>query len=328
VRSTDLLALPNVNPEAAYSMQISIEDSLSDINLACFQSALLYTTSKGERRIRVHTLALPVTNKINEIYSFANTRAIAVLLSKMAVDRTLMSSIGDAREALLNCLIDSLSAYRSSVSSVQPIPGQLIVPYSLRLLPLYILALLKHRAFILESSVGIDERCYAMQQMKVQPMNLAMLYIYPALYSIPLTEEDLKNTSFVEDVPQPPLLQLSGEKLSRKGVFVMDCGQYIYVWVGKDVPEETCMLLFNVPSFHSIPEGMTGLPELENPLSEGVNRFISYLQSLRQCHSPVYVLREDSRLRPWFLNNLIDDRSQSVMSYYEFMVHVQKQIGK
>lgn len=48
VRSTDLLSLANVNPDSAFAVQVSIEDSLADSSLACFQAALLYTSSKGE----------------------------------------------------------------------------------------------------------------------------------------------------------------------------------------------------------------------------------------------------------------------------------------
>jgi protein transport protein SEC24 len=47
VRSTDLLSLPNVNPDAGFGMQVSIEESLSDVQNVCFQAALLYTSSKG-----------------------------------------------------------------------------------------------------------------------------------------------------------------------------------------------------------------------------------------------------------------------------------------
>lgn len=47
VRSTDLLSLPNVNPDAGFGMQISIEENLSDVQNVCFQAALLYTSSKG-----------------------------------------------------------------------------------------------------------------------------------------------------------------------------------------------------------------------------------------------------------------------------------------
>ena len=47
VRSTDLLSLPNINPDAGFGMQMSIEDTL-ETNTCCFQAALLYTSSKGE----------------------------------------------------------------------------------------------------------------------------------------------------------------------------------------------------------------------------------------------------------------------------------------
>jgi len=53
VRSTDLLSLPNVNPDAGYGMQMSIEEPLNDMTTMCFQAALLYTSSKGGRSLDV-----------------------------------------------------------------------------------------------------------------------------------------------------------------------------------------------------------------------------------------------------------------------------------
>ena len=47
VRSTDLLSLPNINPDAGFGMQMSIEEALTECNTTCFQAALLYTSSKG-----------------------------------------------------------------------------------------------------------------------------------------------------------------------------------------------------------------------------------------------------------------------------------------
>lgn len=48
MRSTDLLSLPNVNPDAGYAVQMSVEESLTDMQVVSFQSALLYTSSKGK----------------------------------------------------------------------------------------------------------------------------------------------------------------------------------------------------------------------------------------------------------------------------------------
>lgn len=50
VRSTDLLSLANINPDAGFAVQLSIEESLTDTSLVCFQTALLYTSSKGVRQ--------------------------------------------------------------------------------------------------------------------------------------------------------------------------------------------------------------------------------------------------------------------------------------
>lgn len=62
-----------------------------------------------------------------------------------AVDRCVSASLSDARDAMTNAAIDSLTSYRQSVLTIQQ-PG-LLVPACLRLFPLYILALLKQVGF-------------------------------------------------------------------------------------------------------------------------------------------------------------------------------------
>lgn len=144
VRSTDLLSLPNVNPDAGYGMQISYDETLTDVKTICFQAALLYTNSEGERRIRVHTLCLPVSTSLSDILHSADSIAIVGLLSKMAVDRSLSSSMSDARDAFINATIDILSAFKIAQNLPSGQNGQLMAPKNFAMLPLYILALLKH----------------------------------------------------------------------------------------------------------------------------------------------------------------------------------------
>jgi protein transport protein SEC24 len=43
------------------------DDAVLATNLVSVQAALLYTTSNGERRIRVHTMAIPVTQIAGEV---------------------------------------------------------------------------------------------------------------------------------------------------------------------------------------------------------------------------------------------------------------------
>ncbi|GAB0188970.1 protein transport protein Sec24B [Grus japonensis] len=222
VRSTDLLSLANVNPDAGFAVQMSIEESLTDTSLVCFQTALLYTSSKGERRIRVHTLCLPVVSSLADVYAGADVQAVVCLLANMAVDRSVSSSLSDARDALVNAVVDSLAAYMSTASNLQQ--SMLMAPNSLKLFPLYILALLKQKAFRTGMSTRLDDRVYAMCQMKSQPLVHLMKMIHPNLYRIDKLIDE--STIHVNDrvVPQPPLQKLSAEKLTREGAFLMDCG--------------------------------------------------------------------------------------------------------
>jgi protein transport protein SEC24 len=81
LRSTDLLSLPNVNPDNSYAVELSISEDLK-ATAACFQTALLYTSCSGERRIRVLTFCVPVTSSLSEVFIGADQEAIASLLIK------------------------------------------------------------------------------------------------------------------------------------------------------------------------------------------------------------------------------------------------------
>ncbi|XP_059868859.1 protein transport protein Sec24B isoform X6 [Delphinus delphis] len=326
VRSTDLLSLANINPDAGFAVQLSIEESLTDTSLVCFQTALLYTSSKGERRIRVHTLCLPVVSSLADVYAGADVQASICLLANMAVDRSISSSLSDARDALVNAVVDSLSAYGSTVSNLQH--SGLIAPSSLKLFPLYVLALLKQKAFRTGTSTRLDDRVYAMCQIKCQPLVHLMKMIHPNLYRIDrLTDE---GAIHVNDrvVPQPPLQKLSAEKLTRDGAFLMDCGSVFYIWVGKSCDSNFIEDVLGYPNFASIPQKMTHLPELDTLSSERARSFITWLRDNRPLNPILHVVKDESPAKTEFFQHLIEDRTEAAFSYYEFLLHVQQQICK
>uniref|UniRef100_A0A665X3K9 SEC24 homolog A, COPII coat complex component n=1 Tax=Echeneis naucrates TaxID=173247 RepID=A0A665X3K9_ECHNA len=304
VRSTDLLSLPNVNPDAGFAVQMSIEENLDDMQVVSFQAALLYTSSKGERRIRVHTLCLPVVNSMSDIFAGADVQAITGLLACMAVDRSVTASLSDARDAMTNAAIDSLMSYRQSVLTIQQ-PG-LLAPLCLRLFPLYILALLKQKAFRTGTSTRLDDRVFAMCQLKYQPLVHTMLMIHPSLYRIDdLTDEGALNIN-ERTIPQPKVLQLSVEKLSREGAFLMDAGIDFPTNFLKDYL----------------------LPELDTAESQRTRAFIGWLRDQRPFFPSLHVIRDESQLKASFMQNMIEDRTESALSYYEFLLHLQQQISK
>ncbi|NXN99676.1 SC24B protein, partial [Rhinopomastus cyanomelas] len=327
VRSTDLLSLANVNPDAGFAVQMSIEESLTDTSLVCFQTALLYTSSKGERRIRVHTLCLPVVSSLTDVYAGADVQAVVCLLANMAVDRSVSSSLSDARDALVNAVVDSLAAYMSTASNLQQ--SMLIAPNSLKLFPLYILALLKQKAFRTGMSTRLDDRVYAMCQMKSQPLVHLMKMIHPNLYRIDRLIDEV-STIHVNDrvVPQPPLQKLSAEKLTREGAFLMDCGSIFYIWIGKNCDSNFIKDVLGYPNYASVPQKMTQLPEVDALSSERTRSFISWLRESRPLSPVLQVIKDENPAKADFFQHLIEDRTEAAFSYYEFLLNIRQQVCK
>lgn len=329
VRSTDLLSLPNVNPDAGFGMQIAIDESLADCNLACFQAAVLYTSSRGERRIRVHTLCLPVTAMLQDVLGSVDQEAVMGMLCKMAVDRSLSSSVVDARDAMMNACLDLIQAFRATLGANQAALAGLAIPYCARLVPLYVLALMKHTAFRVGVSTKLDERVFAMEQMKTMPLSYLMTYIYPALYPVHmLDDQDALELDDGTLVCQPPRLQLSFEKIDRHGCYVLDTVDRLYIYAGRALSDRFCSNVLGVPNYTAIPEDMTELPQLATEESERVRNFLSWTQSRRPFYSPLRVIREDGKDRHLFVQHMVDDRTESALSYYEFLQHLKTQLSK
>lgn len=326
VRSTDLLSLPNINPDAAFGMQVNIEEPLHNIRTACFQAALLYTSSRGERRIRVHTLCLPVSPNIHEVVTSVDQQAVISLLSKMAVDRSQTSSMSDAREAMVNACIDALAAFKMGLSS--PAHGALEAPSALRLMPLYTLALVKCVAFRSGLSTKLDDRVFAMCELKSLPLKQLMTTIYPDLY--PIHELSEKGSIAIDDqvVPQPGTLHLSAERLDRNGAYLMDNGNRLIIYVRSRVSPEWVSGTLGVPSYEAIPQPLfkDALPPLETPQSQLLRNFVAYIQRSKSYHVPVIVLREDNPARMDFIQHLVDDRTEGAQSYIEFLQFIKTNV--
>jgi len=56
------MELPTVDCDKTFGVVLKHETKLTDKSDACIQAALLYTNAQGERRIRVHSICLPVTS--------------------------------------------------------------------------------------------------------------------------------------------------------------------------------------------------------------------------------------------------------------------------
>lgn len=142
-RSSDLCAFPAMPRDQAYVVEIAIDESITKA-FACLQVGVLHTTCNGERRIRVMTLSIPVTQNMADVYASADQQAITHYFAHKAVERALSSGLDAARDALQAKLIELLQTYKKELGGGNMGGGGLQFPANMRALPMLFLGLMKN----------------------------------------------------------------------------------------------------------------------------------------------------------------------------------------
>jgi protein transport protein SEC24 len=71
-RNTTDLELANIDADKAVAALVKHEGKLDEKQEAHFQCAILYTTASGERRVRCHNIAVPVTSLLGNVFRYAD----------------------------------------------------------------------------------------------------------------------------------------------------------------------------------------------------------------------------------------------------------------
>lgn len=321
VRSPDLLAYANCNPDSALAAQVTIEEKLPQV--VCFQSALLYTSSKGDRRIRVHTMCLPTTPELLQLYNHFDLKATISFVAKMGAERSMAgTSLADSREAIVNAVVDSLGSYQKALSR----GTGLLAPRGghLRLYPSMALALLKHKAFSSSKSIKVDERIASMMMIRFSPLEQILSDIYPKLYRLNELAIEPSSPGYDSEDTWPRPLPLSFEHIQRDGVYLMEAGNELFLYLGANSDPSFVRNLFGC-SYEEIDQN--SFEEQDNDISQRVFHFFKHVTALKFYVGPLIIVKEHSPLREVFIRRLVDDRSESSHSYVEFLQHLKREIS-
>ena len=231
------------------------------------------------------------------------------------------------RESVVTVCVNILCNYRKMVASPQTAAGQLVLPESFKLLPLYTLSLTKSGIMRPGTEVRADERSYLMAMATRMPIMVSVGFIYPRLYHLlDLGESvgavDAGNTPFL-----PTPLPLLVENLKHDGAFLIENAHVLYMWIGKSVPSEFANAIFSVKSLERVDSAELRVPLLQNEMSVRVNRLINAVRSQRPhiLQMPRVLFPKDA-LEPRMVSMLTEDRMQTMMNYVEFLCHVHRQI--
>ncbi|XP_031561696.1 protein transport protein Sec24C-like isoform X2 [Actinia tenebrosa] len=317
--NTTDVELAGINPQQAIAIEIKHDDKLQEDSTAYLQCALLYTSVSGQRRLRIHNLACNTCTQLSELFRCCEMDTFVNFVSKQAVKQVLTTVPKDIRERLINQCAQILACYRRNCASPSS-AGQLILPECMKLLPLYVNCIIKNDALSGGSEMSSDDRNWLMRKVLSMDQSLSVPFFYPRLF--PVHDVDVESTGLPEQI------RSSMERMSDNGMYILDNGIALFLWVGLQVDPNLLQQVFGVPTIGQVDIEMTSLPTLENPLSSRLRGIIEEILQERQQYLKLTVVRQRDKLEPWFKHFLVEDKGLSAtqQSYVDFLCLMHKEI--
>jgi protein transport protein SEC24 len=310
VRGQDLLVVPNCHTDQTFAITVDMEENVTPDPVMFVQSALLYTNSEGERRIRVHTWAAPTTQNHSDILNSVDVQACAKLLSHTILESSLKLNLAEGRNRLN--------------TQCQQIVQSMAASESLQFMPLYIMGMLKSAAFRGSNDIGADLRTSIWSRLESLSVSQASAFFYPRLIGL----HNLPDHCGVPDengqVTLPDMLSLSKDCMTQEGVYLLEDGDAITIWIGRAAD----------PSFLNAVFGNANIDELDinaaelyvgtagDPLSNKISFILGQIRAERSVpYMQVGITKgggDQKELK--FFSSLIEDRTHALQTtYMEFL---------
>ncbi|KAI9811783.1 MAG: COPII coat Sec23p-Sfb3p heterodimer component [Phylliscum demangeonii] len=343
------LELGLIDSDKALGVMFSYDGKLDAKLDAHFQSALLYTTTSGERRVRCSNIVASVSEGGREGMRFVDQDAVVNLIAKEAASKVTERSLKEIRSGLTEKTIDILAGYRKNFSGSHP-PGQLVLPENLKEFGMYILGLIKSRAFkglyaaggtataaaVLNVPANLggheptDRRNHELRMIKTMGGMELSLYLYPRIIAIHNLAEQDGFPDAHGHLQMPSSVRASFSRIEDGGAYVVDNGQVCLIWLHSHVSPNLLTDLFGdrCATLASLDPFMSALPVLDTHLNAQVRNLLQYLSTIRGSKGfTVQLARQGLDGAEYeFARLLVEDRNNEAQSYVDWLVHVHRHI--
>ncbi|KAJ5551158.1 Sec23/Sec24 beta-sandwich [Penicillium sp. DV-2018c] len=323
------LEIAGVDADKAISVLFSYDGKLDPKLDAHFQAALLYTSADGQRRVRSINVVAAVNEGGLETMKFVDQDAVVSVIAKEAASKTLDKTLKDIRANISEKTVDIFSGYRKIFSGSHP-PGQLVLPENLKEFSMYMLSLVKSRAFKggPESS---DRRVHDMRMIKSMGCTEMSLYLYPRIIPVHNMQPEDGFANEQGQLQIPPTLRASFSRIEDGGAYLVDNGQTVLLWLHAQVSPNLLEDLFGpgCDSLQRLNPNLSSLPVLETHLNAQVRNLLQYLSTIRGSKSVTIQLARQGLdgAEYEFARLLLEDRNNEAQSYVDWLVHIHRQIN-
>ena len=336
------------DPDFCYYYSLRISDNFKPKTRIHIQIACLFNDNFNQRYLRLFNSTFEITDEVGKIFSYTDVDSLTKGLLLKEISLTYRTDFSNVRQNLEERIINSFKYYREKEKSGTP-SGQLILPLSIRYLPLYTDSFIKKgilKQHKNENLTHINNIISLMFKFMRIPVYSILKYLYPKFYRIDDIQDNQINRlssdkSVIKDIgltnPQygniqkPYLLSLTKDNIDFDCAYLIDNGEYISIIIFNEIDSEFYQSLFGVNSFDELIEsGITSLDEEnENDLNQRILNIISQLRKENSGHfQPIRLLFFTNRdiYNPQLTSMLVEDQIEGESNYSDYLTKIHKQI--
>jgi protein transport protein SEC24 len=197
------------------------------------------------------------------------------------------------------------------------------IPDSLKLLPLYAMALQKSLALRGGQDVRVDERAYYHALVQNMDVEDSKVFVYPRMFSIhdmsddsglPIENNELLNDPSIQfagpdHIKLPNIMNLSHDRLDPNGIILLDNGHDLFMWIGRSVDPVLLANIFGVSTLDNVNLMQLDIQAESCDFAYRLQTVINALRSKRYRYMPLAILREgDGYADAFFSRYLVEDK--------------------
>ena len=316
-----------VDSDKSIAIVLKHDEKLQPDTHVYLQCVILYTNQFGQKMLRIFNGIMLATSYIGNVIKSGDSDCLANLISKNYGSMILEQSLSAIREAWHSAMIKLLYSHRNTIDERNDF-SKILVPESLKLLPLYCNTSMKLPVFSL-SGVYVDLRLYSMHNLLSMGVHQSRLLFYPSIYSLHniLDQPQAPGTlTESENVTLPDLVPCSLSSLEPNGVYLINNGEILVIYIREAASNE---FIYNVFGMNTVQELIEN-PEywdLAEMGTEESDRVIAVVEEVRRrnpaIYSAVYFCFQhvhDDIVRKL----MVEDATPSEMCYSDYLLRLHK----
>ena len=194
----------------------------------------------------------------------------------------------------------------------------LLLPDTLKLLPLYTLGLMKSALFT-SAAISADERSHYLYLFSTMTVPHSTALVHPRLVQLHPPAQQMSPPP----TELPRLLALTVNVLTTEGAYLLEDGLSLTLWLGSGVSTDFLQGAFGWPTLENVDAStLRLLPKDASPLAGYIHAICELLGAHRVGgYLALRVCKQGDGSDGVFMRGLIEDQTRQMMAYPEFLTH-------